>query len=565
MRIPVLPISRCSLSGMVSGGIARRVALVVFLSVLLLDAIVTVPAYFRAKERFSEAVGEQAYTLFTAAVDPALYPRIETLRQTGETLVTISKISGGTIYSGAGEERARFGTPPNLDWTQARISRQTSRFSPASGMFETFLPPEATRIPYGIVLGLDVRRDWDRVVSQIRERTLLSVLVAVLAAIAAAVAVSCWVTRPVRAMRASVDNALNDPEAAVRHLSGLPRHDELGRLALALDQLLFFTSALHDEELLPALSIIDRSPHGVLVLSEGDHLISANAAALQLFGTRSLEALRARPADGLLRFDSKPTTIVALLSGGDVIGHGEILRSDGEIPCLMAGGTLRRPDGTVSRRFMMLVDMRGLLDEVRNEVLNRQRAEREAARLSDELRRVRRAFDACLVVLELDGAEAPRSNAVNVLPDELIAAWRARLPGDGIPVPPEVVHSGLPPLLGDPGELRRLVDTALEVIRMRSAAAVPEIRIVASMDEAESALFMLSEPSKDDASGNTVAPIAADQNIAVYLAALSVLCRRQRGVLVHAAGSGDGNAIALRLRIDRITMDAAAGAESAAA
>lgn len=563
MRLPALPISRASLAALISGGVARHVALTVFVCGIIANAVAAIPSYMNAKERFAEGMREQAIALFVTAVDPTRYPRVESLRVMGETLAAQSKISGGTIYSGAGEERGEFGTPPGLDWTRARLGREVTRFTPLNGSFETFLAPEVTGIPYGIMIRLDAGDDWARVVAEIQEGFMLSVLAALIVAIASGIAVSIWVTQPIRSIGAAVDNALNDPAEATKLLARVPRRDELGRLAQAIDQLLFFTAASHDEELMPALLLLDQCAHGIIVLSADGHLISANTAALRLFGVRSLEALRARPADRLLRFDNRPVDPLALLGKGPVIGHGEVVRSDGEIPCLVSGDTIRARSGEVSRRFIMLVDMRGLLDEVRNEVLNRQRAEQEVARLALDLRRVRRAFDACLVMLELDGADAPRANAVTVLPDELLDGWVERLASDSTATPPTLSRAVLPPLLGDPGELRRLVDTALEIVRMRSAAQVPEIKIAASVDDADTAMFLISEVLQERG-GEAVAPITGSEDVAIYLASLSVLCRRQQGSLQSATGKDNGNAVAVRLRIDRTTMDLTSQGRSAA-
>ncbi len=563
MRLPAFPRSRTSLAALISGGVARHVALTVFVCGLIANAVAAVPSYMSAKERFAEGVREQSIALFVTAVDPTRYPRVESLRDLGETLTAQSNIAGGTIYSGAGEERGQFGTPPSLDWTSARLGRVVTRFTPLNGSLETFLAPEVTGIPYGIMIRLDAGDDWARVVAEIQERFVLSALAALIVAIASGIAVSIWVTQPVRSIGAAVDNALNDPAEATKLLARVPRRDELGRLAQAIDQLLFFTAASHDEELMPALMLLDQCAHGILVLSADGHLISANMAALRLFGVRSLEALRARPPDRLLRFDNRPADPLVLLGKGPVIGHGEVMRNDGEIPCLVSGDTIRARSGEVSRRFIMLVDMRGLLDEVRNEVLNRQRAEQEVARLALDLRRVRRAFAACLVMLELDGAEAPKANAVTVLPDELVDGWVERLASESTATPPNLFRAVLPPLLGDPGELRRLVDTALEIVRMRSAAQVPQMKIAAMVDDADTAMFLISEVLQERG-GEAVAPITGSEDVAIYIASLSVLCRRQQGSLQSATGTDNGNVVAVRLRIDRTTMDLTSQGRSAA-
>jgi len=561
MRLP-LPLLRHALAALLSGGVARHVALTVFVCGLIASALAAVPSYMSAKARFIEGLRGHATALFVAAVDPSRYPGVDSLLRLGETVMSQSNIVGGTIYSGAGEERGQFGTPPDLDWTNARLGREVTRFTPLDGSFETYLAPEVTGIPYGIMLRLDARDGWARIVTDLQERFLVSALAALLVAIASGLAVSVWVAQPVRSIAAAVDNALNDPAEATRLLARVPQRDELGRLAQAIDQLLFFTAASQEEELMPVLMMLDQCAHGILIMSAEGHLISANPAALRLFGVRSLAALRARPPDRLLRFEQRPVEPLALVAKGPVIGHGEILRGDGEIPCLVSGDSIRGRNGEITRRFLMLVDMRGLLDEVRNEVLNRQRAEREVARLVLDLRRARKAFDACLVLLELDGADAPRANAVTVQPDELIDAWIERLAAESTAAP-KLFRAALPPLLGDPGELRRLVDMALEIVRMRSSAPIPQMRIVATVEDEETALFVVSEISQQDGS-DTVAPIARAEDAAIFLAALSVLCRRQQGALQSAAARDNGNAVAVRLRIDRTTMELTGQGRSAA-
>ena len=537
-------------------------AIVVFLTILTLEAIIMVPVFTRLKDNFIEARKLEAISLFQAAVDPTQYPSITKLVEIGDNLVRSTKIAGGTLISGAGEVRANFGEVPELTWMDARLSGNTARLNTEEAIFDLFVAPEDTQIPHGVILRVDVREDWEHVIRQMFDRALLSVFVALALTVVTILVVAREVVQPLARIRETVDEALNTPEKVEGWHTGISRNDEIGALARTVDQLLFLTSATITDELAASVSIIEKSPHGFLIFSEHGHIVSANAAALNLFGEDSFEALLRRDPASLFRFGGETVSAAEFAMKGPALGNGEILNgADDAFPCLVAADSVEGLDGAVLRRFLIFVDMRALVEEVRNEVSRREAAEADAAQLRRELRLLRRMFDACLVLTELNGDDVAPSRAVTVIPNEQVEAWAIRLKNEGEPSPRKLNIGKLPPILGDPPQMRRMFDTALETVRLRSTLEQPEICVDANLDNADVATFTIKEGPAD---GNGL-PITSNTDVALLLAALAALGRHQGSVILNTVGPEEANAMSFRLKIDKTSMGFANEADSEAA
>lgn len=510
------------------------------------------PVFSRLRDNFVEAQTTEAVALFQAAVDPTRYPSVTRLVEIGENLVRSTKIAGGTLISGAGEVRANFGETPTLSWMDARLSGNTARLNTDTAVLDVFMPPEDTKIPYGVILRVDVGEDWGHLIEQMFDRALLSLFVALTLTVVTILIVAREVVRPLATIRKTVDEALNSPETTDGWHTGISRNDEIGELARTVDQLLFLTSSTINDELAASHAIIERAPHGILVFSEQGHIVSANAAVLDLFGEASVETLLRRDLRSLFRYNGETVDAAEFVARGAALGNGEILRgSDDAFPCLVAGNTVKGLDGSVLRRFLIFVDMRALVNEVRNEMSRRETAEADAAQLRDELRLLRRMFDACLVLTELSSADIAPSRTVTVIPEEQIEGWRTRLAKGGDPPIEQVATVDLPPILGDPAQMRKLFDTALETVRLRSAQAQPDICVTAALNDGGVATFTV----KEGEAGSNAPAISSDTDVALLLAALGVLCRHQAGMLLSTSGIEEANAISFRLKVDQTSLE----------
>lgn len=542
----------------VTGHVERRIAAATFLAVLAVGFAVMLPGYARLETRFVEDQQRHVVELVRSAVDPDAYPTLEKLTAIGTNLAEASDISGGTFVTGIGEQRAGFGEAPELGWAEARLGSEPWRISKDHSVFETFLGPEITGLAYGAILRLDTREAWSREVSRMIEMSLLGLLLAISLSVAVLLIVRTQVTRPARAIKRAVEHALDRPEAAGAVCSRLGRNDELGALSLAVDQLLFAAQHAYEEELPPARHMAEGSPHAMLDFSPDGHLMSANAAALRLFSAREEAELRGDSGGPTFRFEGKSATAAELLGAGNVFGHGEVVRAGVIVPCLVSGHVARREDGSPTRFFLVFVDMSEIMEDVRREVRERKMVEQRAHDLALQVEHMRAMFDACMVLLELGGANAARPQDVTIAAENLVDGWLDRAVTRGTMGAGCVEHRDLPPLLGDPGELRRLVDFAFEVVRLRSGASRPVLAAAATMEGSDAAI--LSIWAKADDGQATVDAIRAGEDVSPFLGAISALARRNGGSLSAPSAGGDGNLLAVRLRVDRRMMDLDLGA-----
>jgi hypothetical protein len=523
--------------------------LAVFISLLALGTVAVIPGYQRHHAHFASDLQGETIRIVNAAIDPRTYPTVTRLVAIGEHLVNTSNIAGGIYVTGIGVERASFGDPPELTWSQARLAGENWRLGDGNATFDVFLGPEITGVSYGLLVRVDSREAWAQTLWRLIEIIVLGIVAAIGLAIATGVFASRLICQPLARIDRAVKEALDDPAGAARYLSRVGSHDEIGRLSHALDQLLFAISVTFDEELPVSQAITEQTQHAILTFSEWGHPMTANAAALRMFGAKDLDELMARDARCVFRFEGNPTVAPKLLMNGPAFGPGEIVRANETIPCLVAGDAVRRPDGTPARYFVMFVDMSRVVADVREQVALRQVAEREKLRTEDELAKLRGRFEACMVLLEADGSDEPRARPVTIDPNGLIEGWLGKAITRGAMRAGGVIHDDLPLLRGDPGEMRRLFDAALETVRLRSGDEKPTIVVNANADADEFSLFTIR--SVDTRGDRPFGAISQAEDVSLFLAAVAALARREGGQLVASKIGDDGNAVGLKLPLDR--------------
>ncbi len=552
-----------AIRSLIMGSVCRKAVLTVLTAALVLGAVALVPAYDGLRKSFAAEMRQGTRDLVRTAIDPQEFPNLDRLMAIGDHLVRATDVTGGVYLSGIGELRGTFGEEPGLKWIEARVHGNAWRLSDDHSRFEMFFPPEATGTPYGLIVERDTGHRWaaalDRAVN-----ALLFLLAAVVGLAAfVAVFVNRHVQRPLAILRNSVDFALNQPERAQKHLSQIARRDEIGQLSRALDQLLFFTANTVDDELAAAQAITEKNPHAIMTFSAEGHLLSANAAALRLFSARDVEALARRDPECLFRFGGEPRTAADLVSGGPAFGPGEIVLPGSTIPCLIGGDIVRRADGSPLRLFLVFVDVTSLVTDMREQVRQRQGADSEMNAMRDRLQRMRHLFDACLVLLELDNDSAPSGQPVTMSPDHFLDGWLSKAVTAGGMLPGAIAREELPPVMGDPDELRRLFSTVLDAIRLRSPEPTPSLRVLSALKQADQVTITIhTEP--EDGSEVPCGGIASGEDVSLMLAAAAVLARRQGGRLVATSMDDIGNAVIFALPVDRHAMGTAAPEASAA-
>ncbi len=547
---------------MSSGHIVRRLVVAVVLAALLLNAVLAVPAYLRWHKLFIDDLRAEATEVVRGAIDPDRFPTLRELARTGEHLVRSTDIEGGIWVTGIGEERASFGEAPELSWADARLHDETWRLSPDKGTFELFLSQEITGVSYGLLVRADARPAWQRTLYRLGELALLALIAVSALAVATAAIARRMVSDPLAAIHEAVETALNDPDGFASDLSQVSRCDETGRLSLALDQLLIFLRAQIDERR-AADSLIERIQHGVLIFSAHGHLLDANRAALRLFDAPDVASLREREGGCGFHFNGEWTTAPNLLEDGAAFGPGEIGDPQTGTPCLVAGDVIHGTEGAPERYFAIFVDMSRAVSDMRHQVALRQKAEREKRRSDEELARLRRRFEACLVLLEHDDDDVPRARPVTVDPAKVIQHWLEKAVERGVMQADGVRHEDLPALLGDPKEMRRLFEALLDAVRLRSSEDRPSLVVTAEVAEKQANFTVYST---DPSGQHPVGMISAREDVSLFLAAAGRLARREEGELIATSMAESGNAIAVKLPLDQAFLETRAEeADTAAA
>ncbi len=535
--------------------ICRRIGLLVLLVALVIDLSIAGFVFMQKRAAFERDLHERAVTYVRSAVDVTAFPDIDRLVRFGENISAITDVAGGIYVNSIGEEAGRFGETPWLDWRTATRGGTRWALDEDGAAFETFVKPSETGLSYGLLLRLDSSEAWATLIREFVHSIIAAVAVALGIALLVVALVAAMVLRRTRRITEAVEHALKAPERADQHVAKLDARDEIGALGCMLDELLFLVATTYVEDLATAYAINEQSPGALLTFSGDGHLVFANAAALRMFKASSVEELALQEDAGFIMVQGKPRPATDLIARGRFFGPAEAIVGGDKIPCLSGGDRVLRADGTLSRYFLMMVNVQTFVAEMRRERAMRKSAEEVVSGGARTVESLEERLEAATLLLALerstdDGAADGARPRLSVRPDIIVTKWLREAAEAGKIEGGRMTHERLPPVLVHTTEVEKLFTIALTMVRARSQDPQPLVEVLGGFWGEERAGFRIRELAKPGLSGKTAKQSRA-ADIEMQTAALSALASREGGMLINAISEpGEPNELRFALLAD---------------
>lgn len=441
--------------------VGLKLTLVLAAVIILVEAIVLVPSYFGLKHDLLAQVRAKAVTALTATLEVEMAMHEGKVEDVGAFLVERGFLRGGILYDVAGEERGAFGARPTFGMAEVDAGERGALLD-GGAVYEFHVPHQETGLIFNAVLSVEANAVRTRLNTFLINVGLIVLFLAVTCICGIAVAVDAVVLNRVLRMRWAVVEAENRPDIADDYVMKDRTRDEVGDLGRSLDRLLYTVSNTYQEDLAVALAITEKSIIATLIHGPDGALVGANGAAHDLFGVPDTEALTARGPALVALADAPPSTTLDLLAGGPFSGKGYALSASGRVPCLIAGQTITRGDGSVLRHVATLIDLRDHETQVQSERARRRMAE-------DRVEELRASLAACMALLPSTPTEVPPESieTTRILPERLVGEWAQEQTKQGRVSRDDVQHGVLPPITVPRGVADDLFRNALSLALMR--------------------------------------------------------------------------------------------------
>jgi sigma-B regulation protein RsbU (phosphoserine phosphatase) len=222
--------------------LSRRVVLWVFISVVVIEAIILIPSYHNRQVELLRQLKEisAARIALIQKIDPHPMAPEKLLGQM-ETLLAQSVILGGSLYSSSGSPLGTFGEPPRLTFADVRSHGTLARLSPDGTRYDAACPTLQPSDQYLLVLRQDatsVQQELKRFVMRIAG---LVLIISLFVTAGAWIALGPIVITPILKLRNDLFQAgeavLNDHLAPDFTANRVERHDELGDVISAFTRM----------------------------------------------------------------------------------------------------------------------------------------------------------------------------------------------------------------------------------------------------------------------------------------------------------------------------------------
>lgn len=525
--------------------LCRRGATIVFVAMLLINGALVYPLLQHTIGEHRREVVERTTDYLVTAAGAGRFPTIDVLVSAGRQLAAGTDIVGGVFVNSSGEERGVFGERPRLTWAQIQLSPDGEGIHRIiDGRYhEFFIPPSRSAISFGTIVRVDGRGMWAAVRVHLLEFAILGLAATLAITIVAAGVMAAIVMEPTMRIRQALLLARDAPHEARAHLKGLGRSSEFGQMARAMDGVLSVMESLQIDDALTPHALIERLPNAVVARDLDGQVVFANEAALSLFGMHVIGDFADFDWENDLIVEGQAGRLDVLLDNGRFRTGAEIMRAGEILACLVSGQPVLDADRRRVGSCLVFTEANELLADMRQERQEREAAEAVSAAMQRRAFALSHMLEACIALLGED--DSVPSN-ITVSPDRFISRWLEQ--NDMVA---GIRHGVLPPIMGDPESVGRLVEWALAAIAVRSASEKPSLAVDTEIDGDGNVEYIFREIDRETKAN---APVAPGTDITVLIAAMHRTLQRQEGRLAQTGGGSRGNVVSLVLPLDAVGL-----------
>jgi len=361
-----------------------RVAAVVFLSILVVEAIILVPSYFNYRDDLVDRAVHGGEAALTALLSPVATgdggrrePYVPRVLEAGERLPNATEVQGGLLLNPQGARMGSFGNTPDIRPSRLRDGPVWS--SDGDALLVYYGPERLSVTGYGIVARIEAGWIQEELSGFVWRIAGLVLLISSVVCAATMAVVGRTTLAPMLRLRDRLTRALENPEHAdaLRFTAG--HNDEWRDVGEAVHDLFTHVARTHREDLAFMRALADQTSDAIVAYDSGGVPVYANAAARALAGTDSLDDMAARGLPrARLAEDADMRPLAELVREG--IHEREVRAEDADgksHPVLLKIADLGNPASGSVRCYASMIDISEL--RAAQQRLERQNMELEAA------------------------------------------------------------------------------------------------------------------------------------------------------------------------------------------
>ena len=231
-----------SIFNLLNARLSRRIALWVFISIVVVEALILLPsAYRRERELLHhlEDVGVATISPLLRLCGSAITaPKI---KEVAQHLMLETPVAGGHVYTQAGEAIGDFGEAPELNFNQVMSDLVVRRRSSDGNRYEMAMWSEADGNPYLVIVRLDSSQISEDIKAFIIRIFGLVILICIFVTIATLAALAPAVIAPILKLRKALIAVGESPGAVTGDLDCMAlaknRRDELGDVLIDFNRM----------------------------------------------------------------------------------------------------------------------------------------------------------------------------------------------------------------------------------------------------------------------------------------------------------------------------------------
>jgi PAS domain S-box-containing protein len=241
----ILPLTTCRL--------CLHVTLIVFLSILAIEAIILIPSYLARQHELMAELEASGLAAMRAALNGAEPETLQETRLDNGDLSEFWPVVGFSVFDDSGRFLVRFGDAPPVPAYDSAWDDGSGYDIRSRGYRSAFWYSKDLRAPYMVVARLDAREVYADLRRYVWRIAGLTLLIAVFVSGTTILVLIRSVFRPMLKIRDHLSGAASDPKHADQFTINETLSDELGDIARALDTLLIhlaqrYRSDIHERE-----------------------------------------------------------------------------------------------------------------------------------------------------------------------------------------------------------------------------------------------------------------------------------------------------------------------------
>lgn len=334
--------------------LCRNVALLVLVSILIVEGAVLVPSYRNYERDLLLRLEHVGGAIVSAALRSEGHSSNRKVLMAARLMLAAPQVVGGAIYSIDGTAIGVFGEPPDLP-PHGVVKKKRDD---SGNRYAVVYKGEALHLPFNVVANLNA--DWiaGELAAFLLRIVGLVLLITAFVTLTTMAVIGHFVLSPLLRLRDHLNAAAADPEKPQSIAIGGNRDDELGEVMQQFDALLHQVSSAHLSARERLAAMVDNSANAVFAAEPDGRLVYANRTAISLSKLSETGQMNQLSLPRIISSDGTEMPLAQyLLEAGDT-SEVELMDAEGaRTVCMIGVNRLAGRDGRVSLHYAWAIDI----------------------------------------------------------------------------------------------------------------------------------------------------------------------------------------------------------------